>query len=146
MAAQPQLARSVLSSWKEIAQYLGKGVRTVQRWERQMSLPVHRPPGSNKGVVLAYTDELDRWAHSDQGVEARQSPDVDVRVAVKQHVSESNFLRERCHELRNQHHAAVTMLVTNLSSMVQLLSDARRIANDFPALAIEPRQPDHSRR
>lgn len=52
----------VLGSWKEIANYLGKGVRTVQRWERQSSLPVHRPSGSTKGVVLAFPNELDRWA------------------------------------------------------------------------------------
>ena len=25
---------SVFTSWKEIACYLGKGIRTVQRWER----------------------------------------------------------------------------------------------------------------
>lgn len=52
----------VLGSWKEIANYLGKGVRTVQRWERCNALPVHRPSGSRKGVVLAFPAELDKWA------------------------------------------------------------------------------------
>ena|SRR5579884_3874393 len=52
----------VLGSWKEIANYLGKGVRTVQRWERHSGLPVHRPSGSSKGVVLAFPAELDKWA------------------------------------------------------------------------------------
>jgi hypothetical protein len=52
----------VLGSWKEIANYLGKGVRTVQRWERHSGLPVHRPSDSKKGVVLAFPKELDRWA------------------------------------------------------------------------------------
>jgi hypothetical protein len=51
----------VLSSWKEIAQYLGKGVRTVQRWEHS-GLPVHRPNGS--GIVCAYPQELDTWIHA----------------------------------------------------------------------------------
>ena len=36
---------SVLNSWKEIASYLGRSVRTVQRWEREFGLPVHRPAG-----------------------------------------------------------------------------------------------------
>lgn len=54
---------TVLGSWKEIANYLGKGVRTVQRWERQWALPVHRPSGADKGIVLAYPSELDAWAH-----------------------------------------------------------------------------------
>jgi hypothetical protein len=33
---------SRLTNWKEIAQYLDKGIRTVQRWEQQMGLPVRR--------------------------------------------------------------------------------------------------------
>jgi len=40
-------------------------VRTVQRWEATMGLPVHRPGGN--GVVLAYPSELDDWAHRQQG-------------------------------------------------------------------------------
>ncbi len=53
----------VLSSWKEIASHLGKSVRTVQRWEAMLDLPVHRP-GGRPGILLAYQSELDRWAHS----------------------------------------------------------------------------------
>jgi hypothetical protein len=53
---------SVLTSWKEIAQYLGKGVRTVQRWEREYGLPVRRPAGiSHKSPVGANPKELDAW-------------------------------------------------------------------------------------
>lgn len=54
--------RPVLSSWKEIAGYLGKGVRTVQRWERELGLPVRRPKGHNSRIILAYPDELKSWA------------------------------------------------------------------------------------
>lgn len=54
----------VLGSWKEIAQFLGKGVRTVQRWERELNLPVHRPSVSLKGVVIAFPEELERWAQN----------------------------------------------------------------------------------
>jgi len=50
-----------LTSWKEIAAYLGKGVRTVQRWENDLGLPVRRPNGASTGVVYASPDELDRW-------------------------------------------------------------------------------------
>ena len=49
----------ILSSWKEIAQYLGKGVRTVQRWE-QSGLPVKRPSNGPQAII-AYTDEIDAW-------------------------------------------------------------------------------------
>jgi hypothetical protein len=51
----------VLTSWKEIAQYLGKGVRTVQRWERELGLPVRRPKPKQKHIVLAFRGELDEW-------------------------------------------------------------------------------------
>ena len=51
----------VLGSWKEIAAYLGKGVRTVQRWEHEFGLPVTRPKNAHKGFVFSSTDKLDRW-------------------------------------------------------------------------------------
>lgn len=54
-------SRVVLTSWKEIAQYLGKGVRTVQRWEQDFGLPVRRPAGTNKKAILARTADLDAW-------------------------------------------------------------------------------------
>jgi hypothetical protein len=50
-----------LTSWKEIANYLGKGVRTVQRWERELGLPVRRPSHNEKHVVIAFAAELDEW-------------------------------------------------------------------------------------
>ena len=47
-----------LDSWKEIAAYLRKGLRTVQRWERTENLPVRR---LGQGSVFAYKSELDAW-------------------------------------------------------------------------------------
>lgn len=51
----------MLSSWKEIAQFFGKGVRTVQRWEKTLDLPIHRPPGAPSNVVLAKESDLEEW-------------------------------------------------------------------------------------
>jgi len=60
----PSFANSgVLNSWKEIASYLGRGVRTVQRWEHDSALPVHRPKGKDRSAVLALREELDQWLH-----------------------------------------------------------------------------------
>lgn len=56
---QPPAA--VLTSWKDIARYMGKGVRTVQRWEQDFGLPVRRPMGSSKKAVLARPRDLDAW-------------------------------------------------------------------------------------
>ncbi len=73
-SASPQTA-GVLSSWKEIASHLGKGVRTVQRWERELGLPVHRPVAKQRGIVLAFPEELHQWveAHTNGGAAASQS-------------------------------------------------------------------------
>lgn len=50
-----------LSSWKEIAVFLGCDERTCLRWEKKLGLPVHRMEGSPKSRVFAYQDELERW-------------------------------------------------------------------------------------
>jgi hypothetical protein len=50
-----------LNSWKEIASYLDRGVRTVQRWERQLGLPVHRIGKGKRSPVYATTTELNFW-------------------------------------------------------------------------------------
>jgi hypothetical protein len=49
-----------LSSWKEIAGYLGVTARTAQMWERERGLPVRRLPGP-RGRVYAVVEELERW-------------------------------------------------------------------------------------
>lgn len=52
----------ILNSWKEIASYLGRGVRTVQRWHDMLQLPVHRINFENpRSPVFAYREELDHW-------------------------------------------------------------------------------------
>jgi hypothetical protein len=51
----------VLGSWKEIAAYLGKGVRTAQRWEQELGLPVRWPDSLSEGVVVATPQDLDLW-------------------------------------------------------------------------------------
>jgi tetratricopeptide (TPR) repeat protein len=50
-----------LDSWKEIAAFLQRDVRTVQRWEKQAGLPVHRHAESRLRTAYAYRSELDAW-------------------------------------------------------------------------------------
>lgn len=50
----------LLTCWKEIAMFFGKGVRTVQRWEAD-GLPIHRP-SNDKSLVFADPEELRQWA------------------------------------------------------------------------------------
>lgn len=55
-----------LDSWKEIADYLGKDVRTVVRWEKERGLPVRRLPGGKRQPVFAIAKEIDAWAAQKQ--------------------------------------------------------------------------------
>ena len=62
MQAPAQLRpRTLLQSWKEIAAYLSVTVRTVQRWEKEANLPIHRQGTGRRSRVVAYSDELDSW-------------------------------------------------------------------------------------
>jgi hypothetical protein len=55
-------APAALNGWKEIAAHFGRAVRTVQRWEADLGLPVHRMPGGAKGeIVYAYLAEVEGW-------------------------------------------------------------------------------------
>jgi TolB-like protein len=64
-----------LDSWKAIAEYLGREVRSVQRWEKTRGLPIRRVPGEKGGVVFAYTRELDRWLHSRASGQVLERPE-----------------------------------------------------------------------
>ena len=50
-----------LESWKEIAAYLKRDVRTLHRWEASEGLPVHRHVHAERGTVYAYKSELEAW-------------------------------------------------------------------------------------
>lgn len=98
-------APAVLGSWKEIAHYLGKSVRSVQRWESELGLPVHRP--GQAGIVLAYPTELDCWVRSRAAAadaRDRTSDRPGPGIAVDSEVlltlmTSCFFLAERCSEL-----------------------------------------------
>ena len=61
MAELENKNKPILNGWKQIAIYLDRGVRTVQRWEAELGLPIHRPHGRFKSTVLAIPSELDSW-------------------------------------------------------------------------------------
>jgi hypothetical protein len=53
--------RTTLQTWKEIATELNCGIRTAQRWERRLGLPVRRIGRGPRGRVVAFQDELQCW-------------------------------------------------------------------------------------
>ena len=71
-----------LDSWKEIAAYLGRGIRTVQRWEREEGLPVHRLAHEKRGSIYARREELAAWWESRRLTLAAPSSSDEVRAPV----------------------------------------------------------------
>src|SRR5512135_2313717 len=65
---EPQVSAAAdrLDSWKEIAVYLKRDVRTVQRWEKTEGLPVHRHVHEKLGTVYAYKAEIEAWRNRRQ--------------------------------------------------------------------------------
>jgi TolB-like protein/Tfp pilus assembly protein PilF len=73
-----------LDSWGEIASYLGREVRTVQRWERTEDLPVHRHEHKKKSTVYAFANELDAWIKKRQ---PKDDPEADAAFVREQELS-----------------------------------------------------------
>jgi hypothetical protein len=124
-AASPATKSVVLNSWKEIAAYLGRGVRTVQRYEHDLGLPVRRPRGTSRSAVIALTDELDTWLRTTPSNELRtepKSPPTVITTSVRESIGEGTNLRSQCNALRAAHSEAVARLMTNLNGLVQEIS------------------------
>jgi adenylate cyclase len=66
-------AGTTLRGWKQIAAYLHRDLRTVQRWERTERLPVHRQLHLKLGTIHAVRAELDQW------LETRTSPRAGIK-------------------------------------------------------------------
>ncbi len=71
-------AHGRLDSWKEIAAYLRRSVRTVRRWEEKEGLPVHRLAHEKRGSVYAYQVELDEWRSSRTELVEREDAETGV--------------------------------------------------------------------
>lgn len=104
----------VLTCWKDIARYLGKGVRTVQRWEQEFGLPVRRPNGVNhKSAVIAHIRDLDLWRQSEWS--DRNGPKKETDPSLTQ----LHDLIETSRALRNAHITLVHETTAALANLVK---------------------------
>jgi hypothetical protein len=115
----------LLNSWKEVASYLGRGVRTVQRWEK-LGLPVRRLGAGPRSPVVANARDLDRWllaAASVQGTDFRQtSAHLVIRGGLGESIEQARRLRNEMNELRQSNWATVLRLTDSLSAVEKTLS------------------------
>jgi hypothetical protein len=66
----------LLHGWKDIAAYLGRSVRSVQRWEATAGLPIRRITTPSGGqIVYASRTEIDEWRRTSAII-----PDADASV------------------------------------------------------------------
>jgi len=120
-----------LNSWKEIAAYLGRGVRTVQRWEK-MGLPVQRPQSGSRGSVTAATDEIDNWllgAHT----HGFNVPQIGERQPFGEEllgsVQQARALRKEMAILRENEHIALTQVTDKIAALEKSCVNTRSESN-----------------
>jgi hypothetical protein len=75
-----------LDSWKEIAAYVKRTVRTAQRWEEREGLPVRRLVHNRLASVYAFKCELDAWWESRCVVPTNESGHLSGRNSEFSHV------------------------------------------------------------
>ena len=138
----------VLNSWKEIARYLGRGVRTVQRYERELGLPVRRPRGRARSAVIAFTAELDEWLRvTPKHVlwSAPREPLPAVITALRASVHETAQLRQLCQNLRGTTEEAIRTLMTTLQQTRELLQFTEQYRKDVTSTRVPSAGKDNSR-
>jgi hypothetical protein len=137
------MSDQILNSWKEIAQYLNRGVRTVQRWESELGLPVRRPRGRRRSAVIAMRADIDDWLNhcpleareqvaqsSGQMVfpVVRPKEEAEAR-GMSQLIIDSRALREDLDRSRKQLESAVALLLNTIQSYQVLLKDMKKPAH-----------------
>jgi hypothetical protein len=111
--------RRILNGWKQISNHLDRGVRTAQRWEALLGMPIHRPALKDRTPVVAFSDELDIWL-------ARTSPHVlDQCVAV----SDKDDSQERLLRVLDNMGTLVQQSCALLSQVGMLQEQLRRSRN-----------------
>lgn len=152
----------ILNGWKEIANYMGKGVRTVQRYEMQLGLPVHRPAGKAKGSVLTTRAELDAWIAASPIRESfgptRSAqpalPGLEAAANLRQGLANLHTLRDEMSGLRSDLARSLQKLQQNLDILrqqqwgIEALSRLTVIEEHFrnPQVIGLLHQADHNRR
>lgn len=132
---------AVLSSWKDIARYMGKGVRTVQRWEHHLGLPVRRPNGaSHKSAVLLDRGDLEAWLAT--RFSARSTVKDLAAKGCEPSESARNSLKESIRTARTLRNANYALTQELSESIRQLAERCDRLSNhaielpwSLPALA-----------
>lgn len=86
-----------IESWKQIAAYLGRDIRTVQRWENKEGLPVHRHKHEKLSSVYAFRTELDKWQETTRAADRPGflDPGTPAPLAIQTHAYSPQSFRPK---------------------------------------------------
>ena len=108
---------NILNSWKEIADYLDRDIRTCLRWEKKLGLPIHRyDTKSPRSKVFAYKSEIEQWMKLRTNGHSQEKPKIRIKQI---------FLRT----------GIIIVLIS--AGMYYFLQHSSR-GPDFPTLAVFP--------
>jgi hypothetical protein len=120
-----------LDSWKDIASYLSRDVRTVIRWEQQRGLPVRRVPGAGRKVVFAYTTELDAWLTQDKSAPRGLQP-----ISNEALISTGRAEREHPHSGRLKWSYPAALIAAALLLAIAIIAFGSRTHAGGPGLPV----------
>ena len=131
--------QEVFSGWKEIARYLGKSVRTVQRHERELGLPVRRVSGNRKGSVVAAKSDLDLWLKSSPTMQEsfnRSSRTIQEYLSseIAKGFGQRAELVAQMTALRTELKTSVCKLRESISNLRQQLNETRRLQDSMASV------------
>ncbi len=134
---EPGAAEDRLDSWKEISGYLRRGARTVQRWEAEEGLPVHRLRHDQGSSVYAFRSELDAWlAHKstrEEQVGASAAPEASIAVLPFSDISQEQDQGYFCEGMAEE-------IINSLSRLADLRVASRTSAFQFRGSAADSRE------
>jgi len=109
-------AERALDSWKEVAAFLNRGVRTVQHWEKTEGLPVRRHQHMKRGSICAMPSELADW-QSVRQLEGKAR--LHIRGELREQFDLLHSLTARQHVLAKELHAllAVSEVIRNQTQL-----------------------------
>jgi hypothetical protein len=146
MAARHKKAEpKFLAGWKDISTYLGKGVRTVQRYEREMGLPIRRPAGKSRAAVVATKAELDAWVEASPYRDTLTLPRFvsnhqTVTASIKRGINEMHRLRDQMFDLRGEVKRTVSILQTCIEQVHSGVNDTWSKRKTYSAEGFESRE------
>jgi len=149
--------RRILNGWKQISQHLDRGVRTAQRWESQLGMPVHRPALKDRSAVVAFSDELELWLcrspreARDEHAESRGAgqtgksplPLSDEITALardnRELVCQTRLLREQLRVARKVRHTRIGLRIRARATPIRATSPLRTLRSRKRGLPLRSR-------